>query len=316
MKILYGLSLFLLVSGCGSTIEPSIIRQSVEKISIAPAQRIFLQLEFQDGVRFLGEYDNDSVGLDSGNMVYPGDAGVAGFLAAILTHAAISGSVKDNAYSKVQEEANKVLLPYSKYLQGFKNEELFSSIIGKINDKHKFRIEKYDGSNNELSDFVLKSEPIFYMSQDQKELILKHAMTIHRVNQPDKIIYKNITEIASNRINNDNMFNFWIEQNNLPIISADLYAESIDLLFFDMKNDFEKHQVQSQKTYRFMRGGKKSYERGTFVKSKCGYTVIRTLRGWLKSFPDDANISPENKQGCNNNSYVDHKLLVNLSNLQ
>ena len=290
------------------------MRESNEKIAIHATQNLHVEINFQDDVKFQGQYSYDDVELEGNNMAYPADSGAA-FLTAILVHAVAADSTKNNALSQAQKNANYVLKPYEKYLQEFENDELVSSVIAKVNDNFPFQVVKYDRSKLQPSGLVLKSDPVFYMSQDQRELILKHAIYVHRNNEPDKILYKNAVEISSNRIEQKDIFAFWVNDNNLPKLSAELYGMSIDLLINDMLTGADNAHGSKQRTFRYMQGGKKRFERGVLVKEECNRSTIRTLRGWLKSFPNDTKIVTSNGDECKDRTYVNHQMLVDFSKL-
>ena len=290
------------------------MRESNEKVAIQATQNLHLEINFQDDVRFQGQYNYDDVELEGNNMAYPGDSGAA-FLTAILVHAVAADSKKNSALSQAQMKANYVLKPYEKYLREFENDELVSSVIAKLNDNFSFQLIKYDRSKTKPTDLRLKSEPVFFMSQDQRELILQHSMSVYRIGEPDKILHKNAIEVSSNRIEQKDIFAFWVNDNNLPKISAELYAISVDLFINDMFSDLKNAEKSKQKTFRYVQGGKKKYERGILVKDECNRTTIRTLRGWLKSFPSNTVVPAGNANNCKDGSYVDRQMLVDLSKI-
>jgi len=311
MKYIYSLTFILLITSCSSSHENSFIRNSVERVHITSSQKLYIKTDFQEDVKFQGQYDYDEVDLKSGSVAYPADTG-AMFLASILAHALTADSIKNNVMSDVQNRANGVLAPYSKHLLEFENEELVSCVIKSIDDNYKFNIIKYAGEGANTG-WLLKSKPVFFMTQDQKELVLKHAMYISHINTPEVVVHKNIVVISSASIESANLIDYWIKKNNLPRVSGELYAESIKLFIDDMLESDNIESQNKQKTFRYMQGGTKMYERGTLVKNECSRTTIKTLRGWIKSFPDnDDNAAGEE---CMSQSHVDHELLVDFSKI-
>lgn len=302
------LLLAIIISACGPTREATILRENTERISLSSSQNVLLKLEFSENVKFIGQLFTDDNSEQANSQLYPANNG-GELLVAILVHAAMEGSTQDQAKKDRQEEANRVLEPYLSYLQSFQNDDLVSSVISKLDRHHGYGIHKYDTKTADAipSTYILTSKPLFILSQDQKELLLRNELHLAKKSAPDKVLHKNVIEMQSSRLNRDDIYDYWVNQNNMAKVAADLYGKSVNLFLYDIGIDATKESPQ-QKTFKILQGGNKSYERGTFIKSECGFTVIRNLRGWLKSFPDNAS-RVLNVEGCNKNTFVDPALL-------
>ena len=311
MKYIALISILITISACNSTREDSFIKQINGKVNILPTENLYLSIDFSQTVNFHGYYDNDDIDNQSGQMMYPGDSGAI-FLASIFVHAATAQSINDGALSEVQLKADSILSPYTEHINKFDHQKLVSCILKSIDKKYSFKITTLTEEQHSKG-WLLTSKPVFYMTQDQKEIILKHVMFVHNADQPEKILYKNIIEISSPTLKDESPHDYWITENNLPLVSSELYAESIRLFIDDMLAT-SSAQNTHQKTFRYYQGGKRNYERGTLVQENCAYTTIRTLRGWIKSFPTEKhNTTTENNEECSIESFVDMNALVNLS---
>lgn len=312
MNKFYLVFLILLLSGCNSQPGNSFIRTSIENITISPGQSLLVKADFQQDVNFQGQFNYDDIDIKSGNVTYSADSGGA-FLAGIIAHAITADATKNMAMSSVQIKANTVLNPYNKYLQQFENDELVSCVLNSVNDNYDFNVIKYT-NDKASSGLVLKSAPIFYMTQDERQLILTHAMYIYRSDKPEVILHKNIIEITSEKTHENNQLHYWIAKNNLPIISSELYARSVELFIDDMLGVYDKTPNKKQKTFRYTQGGIKNYERGSLVNNECGNTTMRTLRGWIKSYPNEMPVNADNK--CIKKSYIDNNSKLVFSEIQ
>jgi len=311
MKFFVCIILLSFVSACNVQRENTFIRSSTEKVTIHPHQVLHIKTDFHKDVVFQGQYNFDDIDLKTDPVLYPGDS-AAVFFAAIITHAYTADAIKSGAMSQVQEKANMVLIPYKSHLQKFENDELISCVINNVNNKYDFQITKFQNKTTSTG-WLLKSEPVFYMTQDQRELILKHVMYVYRMSAPEVVVHKNIIEVASARTDESSPLNYWVYKNNLPAISSELYAKSIKLFIDDMVSSNGAHLNNPQKTFRYTQGGVKMFERGTLIKDECGQTTMRTLRGWIKSFPSKNLESTVLAGECARQSYVDRQVLVDIS---
>ena len=93
-----------------------------------------------------------------------------------------------------------------------------------------------------------------------------------------------MVEILSAKSPNENAMQYWIEDNMLPIVAGELYAQSVQLFIADALDKYNGLESDEQ-TFRFTLGGENQFERGFLVEEECGQTTIKTLRGGFKIFP-------------------------------
>ena len=304
------LAFLIMLNACAAPEYHTFSKYDGANIQLPADKTLYIRANVQDDVPYQGLFDYDDVEIGGQGILYPGDSGGV-FLASVITHAVMTDSIKSNAMTKVQEQANTVLAPYQRYIEDFETGELVSSVVAGLDDYYDFNVAIYN-QEEEGAGFVLISKPVFYMTQDQRELILKHAMYLHPAGKPDVILFKNFVEISSSRFGHDDIQSYWIDDNNLALASAELYARSVELFVDDALDKYQATDV-NQKTFSYSQGGERLYERGTLVAQSCGKTVMRTLRGWLKLFPE-SNVGNNSGAGCKSRNYVDASVLITLAN--
>ncbi|MCO7226457.1 hypothetical protein [Pleionea sp. CnH1-48] len=233
-------------------------------------------LKAEQLVDFNGVYSSDR-SVSQAGMMYSGSAGGAGFLAQILTHAAVTSSSQQSKLNENQKKANKVLAPFKEELNSFRQSELVHK-----NPNYQFSQTKESGINVETT-------PMFYLSQDMKNIVLKLLVSVTSEKQK-KPIYQNLVEYVSKDVTDKNKVDYWSKNSsqNLKTTSKELYQASLQLAIKDIKNELSSKSSQT-KTYRYYTGEALKIERGALVQSNCKRTTVRNLRGWLISFPVEEN---------------------------
>lgn len=275
MKNLFNLLLCLLVISCSSAPKHPYItyKKATHNISVHDEINILITPD----IRFMGHSNNENDVTGTG-MMYPGaNAGV--FIASILTHAAVSKSSQNSKKSSQQALNNEVLSPYQPAIQLITNEILTSDLIGKE------EITKYNLKLN-ASQITMQTSPVFLMTQNQKQFILQNKITLKKDN---KTIYKNMIEVISSPITTtgeNEIKNIWLKKSKPSLFSStvrELYKQSVVIALDDLHSIFPTLIKDTTHTYEL--AGKKSYERGKILAHNCTNTIIRTLRGWIKSTP-------------------------------
>lgn len=105
--------------------------------------------------------------------------------------------------------------------------------------------------------------------------------------------YENVIEVDSIYATDAEPFNYWVRENQLPRIAADLYARSLRMFLDDIMGRYT--DLNEQKTFHIQSGDKKTFERGVLVAEGCGVTTIRTLRGWLHAYPNPEAVNGDNE---------------------
>lgn len=243
-----------------------------------------LRLPADDVVLYQGVVSFDEAGAAQHGMVYPGYAGVGGFLVAIFTHGAITESVKSNRKSKLQEEADKVLIPYQAILSEYRYKDLMQRALEKISTGGPKKL--VESSEKSGTGWFVESIPVFSMTQDQSAIILDNVVSIYAPNTPSAAAYKNVIRIVSDVKEAATLTTFWTadQGKKLKEESASLLAQSIEIALGEVINAPSK-VANVQKTFRYMEGQTEKMERAELISEYCDRTIIKTLRGWLMSVP-------------------------------
>jgi hypothetical protein len=276
-KTTVSIALSLALSGCVAPKEISYNRYDVSQLSIDERETVFIKVDTHNDVQFQGMYDYDDIIVGAPRAVYGSD-GYGGLIEGIASQRQNNAAKYD-----AQAEANKVLLQYQEYLQQFEGGELLLSVLEELDKAYDFKIKQLVGEAS-VEGWILSSEPVFFMTQNQRELALRHGMYITSTDNPDHILHRNMVEILSAKSPNENAMQYWIEDNMLPIVAGELYAQSVQLFIADALDKYNGLESDEQ-TFRFTLGGENQFERGFLVEEECGQTTIKTLRGGFKIFP-------------------------------
>jgi hypothetical protein len=278
MKVLLPLLCLLLAACSGSRPKTDDYMAHVaSNLKLADSQPLIVQLDVKQPLDVRGEY-NPANGIESGQMMYMGDAGIIGLFAQIATHAAVNSNLQDAKLSQQQQAANTVLRPLESVLSAMTNQLLI----------HKTDSIQFNGSGAD----VTHSKPIFFMSQDKKTLILRHLVTIElpmgKSSRKAAARYQNIIEVASTSNTEANPDQYWAAEQGAALkqTATALYEKSLQIVREDVQGKLG--QNVGDQTLSFQFGSQVRTERGKLLQQDCDYALIRNLRGWLMAIPTTA----------------------------
>jgi hypothetical protein len=243
-----------------------------------------LRLPQQDQVAFKGVLNLDGAGQGPGAMLYPAP-GVAGLLVAIATHSALVNSSRNDEKSKIEIEADKVLLPYQDVLTGYGQRELLASALPQTvfgHDRKVIGAEEAGGAS-----WVVESTPVFYMTQDQSALVLENQVQIYKPGStPKQPSYQNMVRVVSQMREHGDLSAYWHDNlgRELKTESASLMAMSLDIAL-NHAAEATAAPPAAFRTFRYRQGKQEVVERAQLVNEQCGRSLLKTLRGWLMSVP-------------------------------
>lgn len=248
------------------------------------APRLCLRGPADTPVSFHGAVNYDGAGSGPGAMLYPAP-GVAGLLAAIATHAVISNRVRDSEKQGLREQADKILLPYRSALNNYKHRDLMQASLVAMRSSGDKRFAAV-GTPPIEGETVVDSQPAFFMTQDQRALILENAVTIQAAGVPKP--YQKVVRVVSPAQDDGTDAQAWFGNNEslLRQVSARMVAQSIDIALEDMGSAAES--AAPFRTVRYREGGVERIERAQVLREQCGNMVLRTLRADLMSVPRNA----------------------------
>lgn len=242
-----------------------------------------LRLPRDDKVVYKGVVSFDGVGTGDISRLYPAPNAI-GFLAAVITHGAITESAKNSQKNRLQETADKVLAPYRPVLSNYTHRELMQRGLEKTVSGGAKKLVEF--SEKPGADWWVESTPIFLMTQDQSAIILDNLISIYAPATPETPVYQNVVRVVSRPQDAADAAGLWIanEGAKLKDESANLLAVSLDTAL----NEAVRGPVQDnnpQKTFRYLEGKTEKMERATLVSEACERALIKTLRGTLMSIP-------------------------------
>lgn len=241
----------------------------------------------EEKVGYRGVVSFDGAGLGGTGMMYPAPS-LIGFFAAVVTHGVISSSMQDSKKSKIQAEADKVLVLYQPTLDTITHRELLLQGLAKARrgaSKKPVQAGEAIGAS-----WVIETAPIFSVTQDERALVIDNAITIRAPDAPDAVLYQNVVRVVSQpRPPADAaspLLAFWTanEGRMLKQESADLFAQSLDAVLVELAKGPEASPAP-HRTVRYLEGGLEKIERASLAEERCDRLVLKTLRGWLMSVP-------------------------------
>jgi hypothetical protein len=245
-------------------------------------------------ITFVGKKSLNGNGQGAGGMMYPADtAGV--FLVSILAHAAVSGSVEKSRLNKEQEEANKVLEPFSQHIAVVDTDYLSNELRLKISSSPLEKFTFLHGDNqSENSKWQIKVTPVFLMTQSKSSFLLYNKMTFvdrellySKKKKAQKKLkkgalnpYEKLVVIVSDPVLEEDATNYWFRES-----AKSLYLESFQLGVGRQFGSLESAQTK-QVTIKYLEDGVKKIERGYVISQTCKRTLFESLAGEIKSVPN------------------------------
>lgn len=282
----FGCSLMLLVS--------AVAYSGPETTTQGALQLWALRIPAAEKLVYRGLLNLDHAGVgNSAGMVYPAP-NAAGAIAALITHGLILESAKSQQRNAQEEAANQVLQPYRAVLDGYGPEELMQ----RGREKMATEGDKYllpPRTIPEPSAWVVESAPVFFLTQDQRALVLDNTVYIQAPNAPAESAQRQSVRVVSNPTLADDASEYWLKEGGerLKAESAALLASSLDIALAELKEPAASPALP-YRTVRYREGGSEKMERAQIVRESCGRSLIRNLRGYLMQVPTIASAAGKN----------------------
>jgi hypothetical protein len=277
------LALCLIVPGCKVTSGLDAGGARPASNPTAPIALWYVLPPKRDAVLFRGVVSYDDAGGSTNSMLYPAPNAI-GFLAALATHGVILESAKKGQKSKMQEAADRVLLPYQQVLAGMTYRALIGRALTKMSSKDSMNLAGDQPVPS--THWRFDTLPIFSMTQDQSSLLVDNAISVLAPGGAPASSKKYMVRVISFPKDESDLAEFWLRDNgrNLDEVSTQLLAESLDIALTELNSESGSGQAQD-KTVRYREGTKEKMERGRVLAEDCRRVLIRNLRGWLMSVP-------------------------------
>ncbi len=236
-----------------------------------------------DLVAYRGVADMNQAGMGAGAMMYPAPS-AAGFVAALITHGLLLESVKSSQKTKLQEDADKVLVPYRGVLGAYAARDLMRSGLAHCRaGRNRRAIEAAEGAG---ADWLVETQPVFSLTQDQRAIILDAVVTLFAPGAPASPAHQVVVRVVSDPGPETEPVTFWTgaDGEKLRTESARLLAQSLDIGLAEIAAG-PPQGAAVHRTFRYREGGIERMERAQLVAERCGRLTLRTLRGALMSVP-------------------------------
>lgn len=227
-----------------------------------------LQLPAADPVLFIGAESFDSAGVGAGAMAYPAP-NAAGLIAAVIVHGLLNEAAKSAQKVKLQEEANRILLPYKSILATYTHSELARNA---------------QSPNDAAGEaWQIRSVPVFALTQDQTALILDNEVRVTRAGSPS---YESVIRVVSAPLDQSDPVTHWSRDNGAALrqLAGQLFREATELAV-SMAAKTLPPSSEKQQTFRYHEGKVSKVERASLVLETCTRRVLLTLRDTLMSVP-------------------------------
>ena len=243
-------------------------------------REVFLVLPGTEPVAFRGMIDRDAAGLGAGAMMYPGNAGLAGLLVGILTHSVLLEGQKSAQLQQLQQAADRVLDPFRGRLAELTHRDLGELAVAQLPESSRPQLAP-EGAP--VTGWTLQMAPVFTMTRDGRALVLDNAVALHTGN-PSQPAFQTVVRVVSNARNGEDAKEAWGEAGAAAVIDegSALLAHSIRLALEGARSSGDEGP---QRSFRYVLGGQSQVERAHLIETACHRATVKTLQGWLMSFP-------------------------------
>ena len=281
MRVHFAAALAIVVlggQGCGSVPQHHVKHYSASGLS--PETVFHVSYEDSNQLSFIGHVEQGEQD-GSSTVLYPGDAGLAGLIVGIATHAAIESGSSSAKASAAQLAANEALEPIRHVLDRLTMQRAARKII---DSDRRLHAEPLPNS------VVLSVNPMFIIDQSLTNLTLRNIVKLQPSEDEKGSLYQNMIEVVKplpesvSSATDEELYRTFSE------LTDNMLSESISLAIRDASAEFSDRKVM--KTFKFLDNGKFSYERASLIELSCERVVTRSLRKWLSSrpmtfFPDE-----------------------------
>lgn len=266
-------------AGAGET--PAVEQATVQKLRETAATRAWAWrlVAAEEPVTFHGVVSYDAAGGGAGAMLYPAP-GPVGFLAALVTHAAINSGARSAEVKRIEEAADKVLLPLKERLDPLRLRDLQQAAQPRWESGGELRLIGADQSID--SAWVIETQPVFLMTQDRRAMAIEVIVRVFDGTSANKAVIERAVRVVSPPVKGD-ADAYWghADQNRMAQTGAALLAEALRVAVLDLRSDADL----SQSTVRYVEGGTDKFERAMSLGERCDRVALRTLRGGVMSVP-------------------------------
>lgn len=261
-----------------SKADDALISQSSKLYLYAPGNRL---------ISFTGAREIDSSGAQTGNMAYPADTGGM-FAASLLAHAIAISAIRSHEEDAQAKRADLVLQDYRQAIDDFSFEKLTMDEQRQLKSFRTLSGIKTYSSLPPTEGWIIGAVPAFILSQDQKTLTLVTEVRIAPASNPISTRYEREIVYSVTITPDTSPAEYWLKDNasTLYETGASMYASTLAIALDDATGNLSPIDPNTR-TFRFRKGERAVYERGTMLRMECGRLTMLTLRKSIKSLPID-----------------------------
>lgn len=228
---------------------------------------------------FHGVVSYDAAGGGTQPMLYPAP-GPVGFLAALVTHAALNSGARSAEVKRIEEAADKVLLPLKERLEPLRLRDFQHAAQLRWESGGELRLVAGDQPVD--NGWVIETQPVFLMTQDRRAMAIEVIVRLFDGMSAKKPAIERAVRVVSPPVKGDAEA-YWshADQNRMAETGAALLAEAMRVALLDVRVDADL----SQRTVRYAEGGADKFERAIALGERCDRVALRTLRGGVMSVP-------------------------------
>lgn len=274
-RLLQRLILISCISLVGYSTTIAAVQLSRETQENLPKQ-VQIKADLYSPAPFFGMPDLKKADGRPGSMMYWGDAGIEGLFVQILVHALVANEVKNKKRLEAQEQANQVLTPYNELIEQSTHKLLVKfALLNYPRDDLKFSVYGEDIHDEDY--IVVETSPSFFISPDERSIVLRHHLKASLASVPDQIIFENLAQTSSSQPYQGIDGWFGDSDEDFQATTQRLYSVTFKALIKDLYGRL--NEPSKEKTYKYHIGDERFYERASLIEETCKSQTIRNLRG-------------------------------------
>lgn len=276
--------------------EEDALAAGVLKLPVPADASWLVRAPVTDRVAYQGVASFEDAGIGSHGFLYPAP-NLVGLFAAIVAHGVVAGAMQDKKRTAIQETADKVLAPYQPTLERITHAVLLPQGLAKMRSGNVKAVTP--SGSAETGQWLFETIPVYSMTQDQRALVLDNALLVRSPEAGAPVVYRNVVRVVAKPLpapdDSSSIASIWLAEDGrlLKDLSAELLAESFELLLGDLAQAQAPAEDRPQKTVRYLEGGSLKMERAAPIAERCDRAVLKTLRGWLMSVPRQPAVGEE-----------------------
>lgn len=289
----------LLVSAAAALACPALAQPANPEPRVPGKVKAVFQLPAGGPVEVRGMVSFDQAGLGTGSMLYPvGNAGLAGLLVGVLTHGALTEASKKAQRQQLQEQADRVLEPYSGAIAATTHSTLAKGVLPLLAASGVELEMVQDSATPPTGRWLFQWQPVYTMTQDQSSLLLDNMVALYSPESPQEPVYQSIIRVVGHPRAETEPRLAWLDNDASAWhkASADLLARAMRLAVQQWQGRYASAADLPQRTVRYRLGREERIERAQILDEQCTTTLLRNLRGGLMEVPTGE--AAQDRLGC------------------